>query len=141
MGTGTDHVVPGGDDRFHVQITREEGHDSIWNDLAHVDEDASEISHNRRIVSHLESRGYWHLIRSSSNDHGKEGITLQRHRVRGLTHRLKLQHLRVHVERRDRSGRDDDRREPLEDRLDCKGRVETSKMSCDLLIQQHTHVK
>ena len=56
----------------------------------------------------------------------EERVARERHRVRLLHDGRELQHLRVHVERRERPGRDHDAAEPLEHGLDRDRRVEAA---------------
>ena len=61
------HVVPRGDNRFHVKVTREECNNTIRNDLAVFNEDAAEVPYNGWVVSDLEPRAYGHLVASTRN--------------------------------------------------------------------------
>lgn len=71
-GDTTNHVVPSSNDRLHVEITREEGDDSIGNALAVLDEDATEVSNDGRVVTDFETRGDVDLVGTSSDDLGNE---------------------------------------------------------------------
>ena len=64
------HVIPGRDDRFHVEVAREEGNDAIRNNLAIFHQYSSEIPHNGGVVSHLEARANGNLITTTGYDLG-----------------------------------------------------------------------
>ena len=51
LAKGTYHVIPSGDDAFHIQVAGEERHDPVRYNFAVFNEDAPEISYNCRIVT------------------------------------------------------------------------------------------
>ena len=64
----THHVIPGSNDTLHVEIAGEESDDSIRHDFAVLDEDASKISDDGRVVSDLEAGAYGNLVTTAGND-------------------------------------------------------------------------
>lgn len=79
--TNTHHIVPGRDDRLHVEITRKESNDPIGHSLAHVDQNTPKISHYSGVVPHFESRRDRYLIRTTRDDHWEESVSSKRHGV------------------------------------------------------------
>lgn len=62
------HIIPSCDDGLHVKVTREEGHDTIRYNLAVLDEDASKVAHDGRIVPYFKTRTDGDLITTSRDD-------------------------------------------------------------------------
>jgi len=133
--TKTHHIVPCSNDGFHVQVTREEGHDAIRDNLAVFNEDASKISNNRRIIPDFKAWTDGNLVTATSNDlnhawwqvmktqkktctnQRKERISCHRHRVGLLHDRGELEHFWIHVQRWNCSRCDDHAAEALKNRF------------------------
>ena len=64
----TNHIVPCGDNRFHVKITGEKGNNSVWNNLAILDQDTAKIADHCRVVSDFEAGADSDLIAAAGND-------------------------------------------------------------------------
>lgn len=74
------HVVPSSNDGLHIQITRKEGDNSIWDDLAVFDKDAPEVANHCGVIADLEARAHSDLITSSCYD--LDRTTLRAGRIR-----------------------------------------------------------
>ena len=59
--------------------------------------------------------------------HGAEAVARQRHRVALDGRRHKVEHLGVHVQRRECAGGDDDALEAVKDRLDRQRRIQAAE--------------
>jgi hypothetical protein len=64
----TYHVVPSRNDRLHVQVAREKGHNAIGNNLAIFNKNASKVADHGWIISDFESGTNCNLVTSSGND-------------------------------------------------------------------------
>lgn len=148
------HLVPRTDDALHVEVAREESDDAVWDRSGVLDEERAKVAHDGRVVAHLESRRDLDLVRATRDDlyarrersglcpkrtgkdeGGKGGtherqetVPRERHDVRLEDRGVEAQHLRVHVERRERARRDDDAREPLKDGRDGERSVEADEV-------------
>lgn len=60
------HIIPCGDNGLHIEITREKCHNSVWNDLAVLNENAPKVAHDGGVVSNFELRANGYLIASTS---------------------------------------------------------------------------
>ena len=70
----TDHVVPRSDDALHVQVAREERDDAVRHDLGVLDEDATKVAHDRRVISDFEPRANVDLIATAGDDLSYHGM-------------------------------------------------------------------
>lgn len=62
------HVIPCGDDGFHIQVTRKECHNAVGDDLAILDQDTAKVSDHGRVISDFETRADRDLVASSRDD-------------------------------------------------------------------------
>ena len=64
----TNHVVPRGNNRFHVEVAGEERNDAVWDDLGVFDEDTAEIANHCRVIANFEPRADSDLVAAARND-------------------------------------------------------------------------
>lgn len=62
------HIVPRRNDRFHVQITREESRNAIRDDFAVFDKYGSKVPDNRRVISDFEPGTDCYLVTAACDD-------------------------------------------------------------------------
>jgi hypothetical protein len=64
----TNHIIPCGNDRFHVKIAGKKCNDPVWNNLAILDQDTAKIANNRRVVSDFKAGADSDLITATSDN-------------------------------------------------------------------------
>lgn len=64
----THHVIPSGNNGFHVQVTRKKGNNAIRDNLTIFNEDAAKIPNDCRIIPDFKSRTDGNLVTATSND-------------------------------------------------------------------------
>ena len=68
LAKGTYHVIPSGDDAFHIQVTWEERDNTVGHDFAVLDQNTTEVTYNGGVVPDFDPRAYGDLVTPSGND-------------------------------------------------------------------------
>lgn len=122
------HLVPHADDVVHVQVGGEEGDQPVRRNLCHLDQEEAVVADNGGVVSDFKARAKRRLVGPAGHNQRHDGWAEEGVWQGNGKDGIKVEDLRVHCQRTQRSACDDDALEAGKDGPDGERCVETQQV-------------